>query len=570
MTRPRGWKERAGSGAGYDPEKVQPATRGEVYPLFAAGVVLAFIALLVCYRRGYLLLYGDAVAHLAIARRILDARYPGIAMLGGVWLPLPHVLMLPFIRNMTMWQTGLAAAPMSMLSYALSVAGVWRLGRRLMRLRWAFAATAFYALNANLLYLSTTAMTEALFLMLLVWSVVATMEGVAALRNGRVGVARGQMIFAGLLVTGMVFTRYDGWIVGAVEWACLAWAMWQANPEVRKKALTVFVIFTVMCLAGPLAWFWYNRHFEHDWLDFIRGPYSAEAIDRKTSPPGHYREWHNPWRTLKFYTRCAQVDAAAWETGWALMAAALYGTWVSWRRSRTSLLTSQNREVGHTIPAGERAALLLWLPLPFYIYAVAYGSVPIFIPQLYPHSYYNTRYGMELLPALAVYGAMAAERLEVWLRGESSGWGKLAARFWQPAVLLLCVANCMAMMYEVPLVLKEAMVNSTRRVSLEKQIAFVLRSMPADEPVMMALRAHVGAVQMSGRTLMSMVSENDSDSFDKALADPADNVAFVIAIEGDAVAQAEAAHPQGLQELYVVCTTGQPCAKVYQSTVWKR
>ena len=146
----------------------------------------------------------------------------------------------------------------------------------------------------------------------------------------------------------------------------------------------------------------------------------------------------------------------------------------------------------------------------------------------------------------------------------------MAARFWQPAVLLLCVANCMAMMYEVPLVLKEAMVNSTRRVSLEKQIAFVLRSMPADEPVMMALRAHEGAVQMSGRTLMSMVSENDSDSFDKALADPADNVAFVIAIEGDAVAQAEAAHPQGLQELYVVCTTGQPCAKVYQSTVWKR
>ena len=331
MTRPRGWKERAGSGgSGYDPEKVQPAGRGEVYPLFAAGVVLAFFALLVCYRRGYLLLYGDAVAHLAIARRILDARYPGIAMLGGVWLPLPHLLILPFIRNMTMWQTGLAAAPMSMMSYALSVAGVWRLGRRLMRLRWAFAATAFYALNANLLYLSTTAMTEALFLMLLVWSVVATMEGVAALRNGRVGRARAQMIFAGLLVIGMVFTRYDGWVVGAVEWTCLAWAMWQANPEVRKKTLTVFVVFTVVCIAGPLAWFWYNQHFMHDWLDFMRGPYSAEAIDRKTAPPGqHYREWHNPWRALKFYMRCAQIDAAAWETGWLVMAAALYGAWTA-------------------------------------------------------------------------------------------------------------------------------------------------------------------------------------------------------------------------------------------------
>jgi hypothetical protein len=561
LTRPRGWKELAGSGgAGYDPEKVQPATRGEVYPLFAAGVVLAFFALMVCYRRGYLLLYGDAVAHLAIARRILDSRYPGIAQLGGVWLPLPHLLILPFIRNMTMWQTGLAAAPMSMVSYALSVAGLWRLGRRLMRLRWAFAATAFYALNANLLFLSTTAMTEALFLALLIWSVLATMEGVAALRNGRIGVARGQMIFAGLLIIGMVFTRYDGWIVGAAEWACVAWAMWQANAEVRKKTLTVFLIFTLMCAAGPLAWFWYNQHFEHDWLDFMRGPYSAEAIDRKTSPMGqHYREWHNPWRSLKFYMRCAQIDAAAWETGWLLMAAALYGAWIAWKRRVQTDVSAR----------AESFALLLWLPLPFYIYAVAYGSVPIFIPQLYPHSYYNARYGMELLPALAVYAVLAAERLELWLRGEKSGWGKLGARFWQPAVLLLCVANCLAMMYAVPLVLKEGMVNSTTRVALEKQIAFVLETMPTNVPVMMTLGSHVGAVQRSGRTLVSMVSENDSESFDKALADPAGNAAFVIAIEGDAVAQAVAAHPLGLQELYVMCTTGQPCAKVYQSTVWK-
>jgi len=389
--------------------------------------------------------------------------------------------------------------------------------------------------------------------------VVATMEGMAALRAGRVGAARGQMIFAGLLVIGMVFTRYDGWIVGAAEWACLAWAMWKANSEVRKKTLTMFVIFTVMCAAGPLVWFWYNQHFEHDWLDFMRGPYSAEAIDRKTSSPGHYREWHNPWRALKFYTRCAQVDAAAWETGWLVMAAALYGAWTSWKRRAQSEVRAR----------AESIALLLWLPLPFYIYAVAYASVPIFIPQLYPHSYYNSRYGMELLPALAVYAALAAERLEQWLRGEKTGWGKLAARFWQPAVMLLCMVNCLAMMYQIPLVLKEAMVNSTTRVAIEKQLAFVLATIPDNLPVMMEVSAHVGAVQTAGRTLLSIVSENDSESFDKALADPAANAAFVIAIEGDSVAKAVAAHPQGLQELYVMCTTGQPCAKVYQSTVWK-
>ena len=29
-----------------------------------------------------------------------------------------------------------------------------------------------------------------------------------------------------------------------------------------------------------------------------------------------------------------------------------------------------------------------------------------------------------------------------------------------------------------------------------------------------------------------------------------------------------AAHPQGLAETEVICTTGQPCAHVYQSLLW--
>src|SRR5204863_1823416 len=46
--------------------------------------------------------------------------------------------------------------------------------------------------------------------------------------------------------------------------------------------------------------------------------------------------------------------------------------------------------------------LLLWTPLPFYVYSIAYGHVPIFMPELYPWSYYNVRYGTALLPAIVV------------------------------------------------------------------------------------------------------------------------------------------------------------------------
>jgi hypothetical protein len=542
-----------------DPEAVRPVQKGETYPAFAAGVLLAFGSLLICFSRGYLLLYGDAVAHLAIARRILDSKWPGLAQLGGVWLPLPHVLMLPFIQSMNLWQSGLAGAPMSTLSFAVSIAGVWRLSRRLMRIRWAVVATAFYALNPNLLFLATTAMTEVLFLALFVWSVVATMEGVAALREGRIGTARIRLILVGLFILGMVFTRYDGWIIGAIEWCALAWALWKSSAETRSRMKFTFVFFTILCLAGPLLWFWYNAHFEHDWLDFLRGPYSAKQIERRTAPPGqHYRGWHNLGWAALFYTRTAQIVASAGETGFALLAAALYGLWLSFKRRATAAVRSR----------AESFAWLLWIPLPFYIYSVAYGSVPIFIPQLWPHAYYNARYGMELLPALAIYSALSAEHLELWFKSKTSNWARIATRLWQPATMLLCVANCIAMMYFIPLVLKEGIHNSTTRVSLETSIATALEQMPQNVPVMMSLTNHVGAVQVAGRSLRSMVSENDDQSWQIALKDPAHHAAYVIAIVGDPVDKAVAAHPQGLGEIEVVCTTGQPCAHVYQSLLW--
>ncbi len=93
-----------------DPNVIAPATRQETVPIALMAVVLGFMALLICFTRGYVLLYGDAVAHLGIARRILDSRAPGLSQLGGVWLPLPHLLMLPFVQRMLWWQTGLAGA----------------------------------------------------------------------------------------------------------------------------------------------------------------------------------------------------------------------------------------------------------------------------------------------------------------------------------------------------------------------------------------------------------------------------------------------------------------------------
>src|SRR5438876_5695262 len=81
------------------------------------------------FHRGELLLYGDAVAHINIARRVFDSRTPGIFQLGTVWLPLPHLLDTPFIANDWMWRTGLGASVPSMAAYLAGTLGIFRLLR---------------------------------------------------------------------------------------------------------------------------------------------------------------------------------------------------------------------------------------------------------------------------------------------------------------------------------------------------------------------------------------------------------------------------------------------------------
>lgn len=551
-----------------DPNSVYPATRDELTPIALASLILAFLALLVSASRGWMLLYGDAVAHLGIARRIFDARYPGLSQLGGVWLPLPHLLMLPFVQRLDWWQNGVAGAWPSLAAYVLGNVGCYALARKLVSPTWAFAATAFFALNPNLLYLSTTAMNEPLFLALLLWSIVVAYEAVAALRANKLGTASARMIASGVLTLLMVFTRYDGWIVGAAIWLVLAWAWWRSEAETRRATRWAFITMTVIAVAGPLLWFAYNAKYEGDWLDFMRGPYSAKAIEKKTTPLGAKprRGWHNPFWSLMAYTRAAQVDAVAWELGFGVLITALAGSYFAARHKLA------------------RITLLLWLPLPFYVYSISWGSVPLFIPQLYPHSYYNSRYGIELLPALALFTALALAWVERKLRAHST---KQADGFFL-VVLVAIVFNTFAMMgifgtmvgrvlgndakvptwlKAPPLVYQEGVVNASTRIPFEFQLSKEIQRLYGGGIIMFDTTDHIGAIQDAGLPLKSLISPLDSQSFDRARQQPARYANLIVALEGDPVDKAVIAHPEGLTEIEVLCHTGQPCAKLYQSTM---
>src|SRR5258708_6977014 len=127
--------------------------------------IISIRAFIYYYNNKLGLSYNDARSHLDIGRRVVEGLKPGLAQLGSVWLPLPHVLMIPTIWNDFMWHSGLSGALQSMISFVatslliylfLKKVGINMIGR-------VIGVVVFIA-NWNILYLQSTAMTELLLL----------------------------------------------------------------------------------------------------------------------------------------------------------------------------------------------------------------------------------------------------------------------------------------------------------------------------------------------------------------------------------------------------------------------
>ncbi|QNI30408.1 glycosyltransferase family 39 protein [Alloacidobacterium dinghuense] len=517
--------------------------RQEAWLVGSIAMGLSLMALRYCMQGGMLLLYGDAVAHLHIARRIFDSLNPGFRQLGSVWLPLPHLLLLPFVQKMEWWQTGLAGAWPSMACYVLGCAGIYRLARLWLPSSTAGIAGLFYALNPGLLYMQTTAMTEPLFLAEMIWSALLIAEHGRAMKAGDQKRASRQLVAAGLVLVAAMFTRYDGWIYAAFAWLVVAWGV---RRHLRERVGGAFILFTGLLLAAPALWLLYNAKQFGDPLDFLRGPYSAKAIDARTSMPGapHYPGWHSMRVASLYFLKAAEMGAVPLRWGNLLLWLSLAGTAIAAWRWRLR---------------GIAAALLLGIPLPFYAYSIAYGSVPIFIPLWWPHSWYNVRYGMEMLPVFALFLAIFVHEVAAFTarrRPRSYAWVVIA-------VAVLVMANSVVLLRGRPLVLQEAVANSRTRIPYEKALANALATMPEQGMILMYTSEHPGALQRAGIPLKRTINEGDYYQWPPALEHPAQSAAIVVATEGDAVARAVEAHPEGLTLVNVVCSTGQPCARIY-------
>src|SRR5260370_29003347 len=116
---------------------------------------------------------------------------------------------------------------------------------------------------------------------------------------------------------------------------------------------------------------------------------------------------------------------------------------------------------------------------------------------------------MEMLPALALFAFLAVQ----WIEGKWSHSQPLAKRLMQPIVLLLVALNTVGMMYRTPLVLKEAINNSTTRVGFESALARQLLALPKGSVILMYNSDHARALQYAMIPLPHTINEGDYDRF---------------------------------------------------------
>jgi hypothetical protein len=186
--------------------------------------------------------------------------------------------------------------------------------------------------------------------------------------------------------------------------------------------------------------------------------------------------------------------------------------------------------------------------------------VPIFLPVWWPYSYYNVRYGLQLLPAFSVFTALA-------LYFVARRWRTKAVLAAASAGLLALVAGSYFVAWRaVPVCLREARADSSGRVLFDQRLADQLDRLPPGSTVLMCASAHAAALEFAGFPLRRTVNETNEKQWPASLAAPGQTTDYVVAFEtaDDPVWRAVQKHGDDLQLLVILSSLTQPRAYLYR------
>lgn len=490
--------------------------------IIAALAGISIAAARFCLNRGYTLYYGDAEAHLNIARRIVDSRTPGPEQIGTVWLPLPHLVLIPFVLHADWWRTGVAGTFPSGICFVLAGTFLFAAARRAYRsASAALAAALIFALNPNMVYLQSTPMTE----LLLAASLLALLWATLWFRDSQ---SIWAVLAAGVASNAASLTRYEGWFVipfVAIFLLLIAQKKWHA------------IVFAGVAALAPLAWLAHNRFYYGNALEFYNGPWSAIAIYHRYLDQGMkpYPGDHD-WRTaVRYYAHAVRLVA-----GWPALIASIAGI---------------------PLALARRAwwpVVFLALPPAFYIWSMHSSGTPIFVPDLFPNSYYNTRYALAMVP-LAAFAA-----------GAIVTWVPTYARLLAAVVIGLLPLQGAVGAAHPPICWRESEVNSVARRAWTAEAAqFLVQNYRPGSGILFPFGDLAGVLREAGIPLREVVHEGNGPAYLAAVKRPDLFLReeWVMGFAGDEVTTAALRadrHGRRYQLRKTIIVKGAPVVELYQ------
>ncbi len=349
----------------------------EYHILFLILAEISCISFGIYLTNGLGLSYNDARSHLDIGRRVVEGLKPGMAQLGSVWLPLPHILMIPTIWNDFMWHSGLSGALQSMVSfvgtglivyYYLKKIGVPALAR--------LTAVFVFVANMNILYMQSTAMTE---LLLIFTMTLSAYELLMWYKSEKLL----NLIKASFFVMLASLIRYDGWFLFIMSAAILT--IYTLRKHGYKAAEASLLFYSTLAGLGIVLWVLWNLLIFKDPLYFIFGPYSAYAQQQQLAQAGVLSTKGNILFSMQVY-----LYALAYNSNTFILILGAIG----------SVFFYLDKKIKGAV---KLASVALLAPLFFNILALYLGQSVLFIQGLSGNTWFNARYGLVLMPAIAVF-----------------------------------------------------------------------------------------------------------------------------------------------------------------------
>ncbi len=470
------------------------------------ATLVALLATLWSWHSGMLTLYGDARAHLDVARHVTDGPTPGLAQLGSVWLPLQHILLVPLVAIDPLWHSALAGSIVGGACFVYSAVRMFSLGEEwLGSRRCAWVAFLLYASNVNLLYVQTTALTEPVLLAFFIGAAYRLARWMRTMKHQ-------ELLMAAVLTACATLTRYDGWFVLVVGFVVVG--AWSRVQERRRGATEAnLIIFAAVGGFGILLWVLYNLVIFHDPLFFIHSSFSAQAQQASL-------QQHNALAT----------------SGSLAVAGSTYGFSILDVAGTASVGLGIFGLLNMMLTRGARRSrdialiCLLAAPIAFNVIALWTGQSTMRVLEVAPFGLWNVRYGLMALPLLALGGAALVR---------SNAIGHRTVLVVAAAGLLFNTA------VQTPVTVADGQTGtSSAAAGRPELVSNYLHQHYQGGRILADEASSAPLIFASGLDLDAFVTVGSHPYYENAVAAPAANVEWIVAYDGDAMSANISAHPQ--------------------------